>query len=97
MLEDLDDPRRAGRRRFADQEVHVLRHDYVADQREGISGTNLTENTDDEVASADRMEKRSALVATEGDEVEVVAAGDASEILQHVEKRRSPPFENRKG
>ena len=55
--------------RLADQQVHVLRHDYVADYNEAVLGSNLFERAHERVPRARRSQQRQPAVTTEGDEV----------------------------
>ncbi len=60
--------------RLTDQQVHVLGHDHVSDNREVISPTHLFQHVQEQIAVASAPQQRQALVATGGDEVLVSRA-----------------------
>jgi hypothetical protein len=76
--------------------MYMLWHDHVSHQRKPIFRTYLVKCPHDEIPSPRRTQQRPAFVAAERDEMQIIASGDAPEILRHEEKNR-PPFEHRKG
>ena len=57
--------------RFTEKKMDVLRHDDVAHNYEAMAAPNLLHDLEEEIASARRGEKRTALVATGGDVVQI--------------------------
>lgn len=64
-------------RSFVDYEVDMLGHDYVAHEGEGEFGADFGEDLYGGIAGFRRFEQFLAVVAAEGDEVEVAVAGYA--------------------
>jgi len=74
---------------FAEEQVHVLRHHHIPHEERSAAVTHFSENLDEEIASAHSGEKRTTLVATEGDEVEAPASVTTFEVPRHEEKSLS--------
>jgi hypothetical protein len=83
LLEDLHHDRRRVVVGFADQEVNVFGHDHVADHYATISDAGLFEDAEEKIATLWRSEQRAALVATEGDEVQIACSVTAPETGGH--------------
>ena len=62
---------------LVDYEVHMLGHDYVAYECECIFGADFRQYLDSGITGVGRFEQFVAVVAAEGDEVEVAVAGYA--------------------
>src|SRR5271157_4194029 len=70
----FDGLHRAGQRsvfRFADQQMHVLGHDHIADYIEVVASPALFQRDFKQMHRAGARQQRLTLVATEGDEVKV--------------------------
>jgi hypothetical protein len=58
LLQHFQNDRWRGLGGFADQQVHVIGHDHVADQQEIVSLTNLAESVHEEVSPLLGIEQR---------------------------------------
>ena len=83
LLEDLDDSCGSRGAGFADEQVHMLGHENEADQRKAIASTYFLENLDGHIPDASRAQQRPALIATEGDEMQVTPAADTFQMVRH--------------
>jgi len=70
---------------LADKEMNVLGHDYVADHDKTVATARFFQDTEEQVAALRGSEEGSALVATEGDEVEIAGAVSTTETGGHGE------------
>ncbi|HUN61463.1 MAG TPA: hypothetical protein VMU53_05725 [Candidatus Sulfotelmatobacter sp.] len=59
---------------FADEQVHVFGHNYIAEQGEGVTLAELMRNPHETVAGASGSQIGPPPVATERDKVEIVAS-----------------------
>ncbi len=57
---------------------------------------HLTQNTYSNIFAFDRGEEFASLVTSEGDEMQIVTARDASELVRHEEERRAHPLRKTK-
>ena len=79
---------------LAQQQMDVLRHDYVTDQPETVPDANLIENFHESVACSSRSEEGPPPVTTERDEMEIAPPVIA---LQRVAHRGKPAPSETKG
>ena len=80
---------------FADQQVHMFGHNYVADQRKPIPRANLAENLHRYVSRAHAAQQSSSLIAAKCDEMQMAKPGDASQTCRHSERPRAAhPLQN---
>ena len=77
LLEHLHHFGRKNRRRFANQQVHVLRHDHVAYERKPVPCSNFLKNLHRKISRPNRSQQGPSLIATKCDEMQVAAARDA--------------------
>jgi hypothetical protein len=61
----------------------MLGHENEADQRKAIASTYFLENLDGHIPDANRAQQRPALIATEGDEMQVTPAADTFQMVRH--------------
>src|SRR5260221_5432304 len=95
LLEDLHHFRRRRRLCLPNHQVHVLRHDHIPRQRETIFGPHLSQNLHREIARPSRFQQCPAVVATESDEVQVLASRHPPEICRHKKRaERTHPLQN---
>jgi hypothetical protein len=71
--------------------MDVLRHDDVAHQGEAVAVTHLAKNMDENLSGADRAQKRQASIASEGNEMQMVASIVANEFVGHEREEKSKP------
>src|SRR5580692_11350950 len=69
--------------RLADQQMNMLRHHYIPDQREIVTHSNLTENLEKEMPSPFRAQQRRATITTAGNKVQMSQSIAASQALLH--------------
>ena len=86
MLQNLDKLREMALGWFAKEQVHMLRHRDITHEERSGAVTHFSQNLHDGIASAHGGEKRTTLVATEGDEVEVSASVMAFEFPRYEEE-----------
>jgi hypothetical protein len=79
----LDDDRRIAALRFTQQQVNVLRHDDIADNHEMVATANLLQDAEKEVTIALSGQQRLPLVATGGDEMNIVGSVVATRARGH--------------
>ena len=105
LLEDLHHDRRRVVVGFADQEVNVFGHHHVADHNETISDAGLFEDAEEKIAALWCSQQRAALVAAEGDEVQIACSvtapepgGDGESLSQNLWERcdESPALARRR-
>jgi hypothetical protein len=63
--------------RFADQQVDVLRHNYVSDDHEAVALAHLFQHLQQEIAPVRRAQEWFPTVATPGDEVQIMVSVEA--------------------
>jgi hypothetical protein len=73
LFQHLHDHRRILPLWFADQEMHMLRHDHVAHHDESVPLSNLFQDLQKAISSTSRGQQGTALVTREGDEVEALS------------------------
>ena len=83
LFDRLHDPGRIILLRFADQQMNVLRHDYIADHDEAIALPNLFEDAQEKITAPCVAQPGLAMVATASDEVEMLGAVVALEAGRH--------------
>jgi len=69
--------------RLGDEKVEVLGHDHVSDNYEAVSQPCLLQNPQEQVAPLRGSQLRLAMIATTGNEVEVVSTVPALQALGH--------------
>lgn len=92
LLKHLDGLGRSQSRRFADQQMDMIRHENVTDNPQLEACAHLAENTYSNIFVFDRSEEFAPLVASERNEMEILAASDALELVGH--KKESPTLAN---
>lgn len=60
--------------RFANEQMDVLGHDHVSEERKAVAVADLTQDFEEDVAAAFGSEERQTMVTTAGDEVQVTQA-----------------------
>ena len=83
LLETLDDLCGSCAAGLAQKQVHVFGHEHIANKSEAVARSRLFEGADGEVAGANGIQKRTALVAAKSDEMKIIKTGDASQIFRH--------------
>ncbi len=83
LLEDLHYCRGRAGRGLADQQVHVLRHNHVADDAELVLAANFPENPYEHVACPRRAQQRQSTITTAGDEMKMALAVITLQSLRH--------------
>jgi len=97
LLEHLHHFGRKNRPRFANQKVHVLRHDHVAYERKPVPCSNFVKDLHGKISRSNRSQQGPSLIATECDEMQVAAARDALQILRHRSEEAPTLCKLRKG
>ncbi len=88
LLEYFNNFRWANAAGFTDQQVNMFGHDDVAREGQAVPGAILLENLDGKISGAGGAKQGPALIATKGDEMQVVVAGEAFEVLGHRSEER---------
>jgi hypothetical protein len=83
LLNRLHDTGRVALLRFADQQVDVLRHDHVAYDNETVALTYLFEDTQEKITPPGTAQPALSMIATAGNEVEMLGAVVALEVSRH--------------
>jgi hypothetical protein len=83
LLQHFQDDRWRGFRRFADEQVHVIGHDHVADQQEIVPFTNLAESVHEKISPLLGMEQRQPPITTEREEVQITSSIVTFQSLRH--------------
>ena len=83
LFQSLHHERRIAALRFAEQEMHVLRHDYVGDDDKTIAPAHPLQHFKKQVAILPGAEQRTALVTAGGDEMEVAGAVVTMQSCRH--------------
>ena len=73
---------------FAEQQVDVLGHQDVTDQREAVASPHLIEYSHGQIPGARAAQQGAAMKAAKSYEVQVAEAGDPPEILGHAGEER---------
>ena len=97
LLEHLHHFGWKNRPRFANQKVHVLRHDHVPYERKPIPRSNFLKNFHYEISRSHRSQQAPSLIATECDEMQVAAARDTFQIPWHRSEEAPTLYKLRKG
>ncbi len=71
LLQYLDHLRRRTLGRFAQQEMHVLRHQHISDKLEPVPLSHFPKNLHKKIFGADGPQQRPPFVTTECDEVQI--------------------------
>ena len=69
--------------RLSEEQMDMFRHDYIAGDDEAISLANLFKDLEEDVTTMNKPEKRSAVMAATGDEMEFSVAVDSLESFGH--------------
>ena len=96
LFQDLQDGRRRSFGWLADQQMNVLGHDHVSDQRKVKPAPHLAKDLYECVSRTDRAEQRQAAVATACDEVQVFLPVVAPQSFGHPKNQKPHPCKNRK-
>jgi len=88
LFENLHNFRRRDVSGFAQQEMDVFGHQDVTDEREAITSSYLFENAHRQIPGAHAAQQGAAMIATEGDEMQIAVACDPPEILGHQGEER---------
>ena len=83
LLETLDDLCGTGSVGLAQQQVHMLRHEDVANESKAIARSRLFERANGQIAGANGVQQGPALITAKGDEMEIAKSGDALQIFRH--------------
>jgi len=83
LFENLHDRGRRAGLGLGDEQMNVLRHHHVTDERELIDLANFIEDFQKHVAAARRAEKPSSAIATTGNEMQVPLAIAALRFFMH--------------
>jgi len=78
LLETLDDLGGAGAAGLAQKQVHMLGHENVANESKAVAQAGLLEGANGQIAGSNGVQKRPALVATKGNEMQIAKTSDAS-------------------
>ena len=97
LLQDLHHGRRRSLGRFADEQVNVLWHDDISDQRESVAVAHFAQNLHEKIFGANRSKQRQAPITTAGDEVEMTLPVPASQSFGHGNRTKNPALEKRQG
>lgn len=82
LFKYLEQHGRIAIRSFADQEVYMLGHNDVSNQKKAMPVANFCKNFDEEISSAGHLKERKSLIATERYEVQVAATVIAFEACR---------------
>jgi hypothetical protein len=74
LLQNLHSLRWCHLHRFADQQMHVLRHQHIPHQRELPPRPHFLQDFHEHRLSANTIQQRPSLIATKGDEVQLLPA-----------------------
>ena len=85
LLQHLHRHARIPHIRLADQQMNMLRHHHVSQQREIVALSNFTENLEEEIPSTLCAQQRRATIATASNKVQLSQSIAASEALLHPE------------
>ena len=106
LFENLNDFGRSRAHWLTDEQVDMIRHENITDKRKLESRANFAEDSNGNVLVSDGRKKVAPLIASKGDEVEVIASDDSFEVVRHKEgeqiqsksrnRTQSPPFAKNK-
>jgi hypothetical protein len=96
LLQDLDKLRQISLAGLAEEQVHVLRHHHISNEKRSAAVTHFSQSLQEQSASPDGAQERSSLVATEGDEMQVSMSMMAFEFSGLEEKNVPTLSKNRK-
>jgi hypothetical protein len=88
-LQCLDGGGQRALQRFAHQQMNVLRHHHVRQHYPAIAPPYLFQHFEEQVPTLRGCQQRLPVVATEGDEVQVVSAVPAFQVPKACEQDRS--------
>src|SRR5207245_2064918 len=91
LFQNLQHPGRCRLFRLADQQVHVLQHHHVPEQREPVSGAHFAQGFQKQISCPNSSQKRPPLITAESNEMQIPAAGIAFWFDFH-QSRKSHPF-----
>jgi hypothetical protein len=91
LLQNLNHRGRCSSHRLADEQVNVLGHDNISDQRKSVAVAHLTKNLDKNILGANRTQKRQTSIAGEGNEMQMAAPVVANEFVGHATREKSTP------
>ena len=91
LFQHLNHGRGRSLARLADEQMDVLRHDYVAHQGEAIAIPHLTEDLDENISGANRAQQGQASIASERNEMQMTVPVVANEFVGHGTKEKSKP------
>jgi hypothetical protein len=89
LLQNLHHKRRRPKRRFANQQMNMLRHNHIPNQSKPIRVAHLAKNRHKSVPVPNRRQQPPALIATKRNEVEMPTSVDPNRWCSHDKKRRS--------
>jgi len=88
LLQYLHNAGRSAGLGLADEQVHVLGHDHVADEKKFVARAQSVENFDEVLARADGSEERATPITTERDEVKIASFVVAPVRIAHASRAR---------
>ena len=98
LLEHLQDRRWFDGARFADQQMYMLGHNHIADQRAPIPRAHLTQGLHRHISRTHAAQQSPSLIAAKCDEMQMAKPGDASQTFRHSGRSERPTLcKNRKG
>jgi hypothetical protein len=74
LLQHLHHHRRRGILRFANQQMEVFRHDYIAEHDKAVASPYFFQKVEQQVAAAGDAQQGEPAVTTAGDEVQIAGA-----------------------
>ena len=77
LLENLDNFCGTSAAGLAQEQVHMLGHEDVANKSKAVARSRLFEGADGQIPGANGAQKRPSLVATKSDEMKIAKTGDA--------------------
>ncbi len=89
-LDCLEGLRQHGGRRFAHEQMHVLGHDDVAHDVEVVTNSHRFQGAFEQVSGRGGFEVGTAVVTTEGYEVEVACLLVTDELIGHLDSMLDP-------
>src|SRR5271170_4381015 len=98
LLEHLNDFRRFSSSAFTDQQMYMLRHDDVADQRKPIARANFAQHPHRHISRTHATQQSSSLIAAKCDEMQMAKPGYPFQTFRHGERPARPTLcKTRKG
>ena len=77
LLETLDDLGGSGGAGLAQEQVHMLGHEDVANESKAVTHSCLLKGANSQIARANGVQERPSLIAAKGDEMQIAETGDA--------------------